>query len=73
MKKKPIIINSVFIVDIAKANLRRLYDILEEEERYYNMTVSGSFSGHVTVHLEVRHDDERYFSDLLNAMEAIQL
>lgn len=73
MKKKPIIINSVFIVDLTKPNLRRLYDVLDDEERCYDMTVSGSYLGHVTVRLEVSQYDEEYFSNLLNTVEAVQI
>lgn len=42
MGKKPILISQVFLVELTAPNLRRLYDALEDEERYYDMTVSKS-------------------------------
>lgn len=72
MKKVPIIINSVFVVSIATANLRRLYDRFEDEERYYDMTVGKPQHGTVTIRLTVRQDNAPYFSNLLNTVRAIQ-
>lgn len=72
MKKVPIIINSVFVVSIATANLRRLYDRFEDEERYYDMTVGKPQHGTVTIRLTVRRDDTRYFDNLLSSVGAIQ-
>lgn len=73
MKKKPIIINSVFVVSIATPNLQELYNHLENEERFYDMTVGKPLSGHVVVQLKVRQDDAPYFSNLLNTVRAIQV
>lgn len=71
--KKPILIDIVFRVSIPTPNLRKLYAVLDDEERYYNMVVSKSQHGRVAVRLEVSQADTDYYATLLSEVEAADL
>lgn len=70
MKKKPIVINSVFRTCCTVPELKRLYDLLDVEERFYELSVSGPRHGIAAVTLTVRQTDTQYFDDLLAEVKA---
>lgn len=70
MKKKPIVINSVFRTCCTVPELKRLYDLLDVEERLYALSVSGPRHGIVAITLTVRQTDTQYFDDLLAGVKA---
>lgn len=73
MEKKPILINSVFLVDMSRPHLRSLCDALEDEQRYFNIRILDRCHGHVTVRIEVRKEDQDYFANLISAAKAGEL